>query len=283
MTARLLWFVVLLVTIATYTMAFQCYQSENVTTTEITCQSGWCLTAIALSGEAFYDCDANAACADIGNECVDNKVVHDQGLKSICCCNSDLCNNGTTAFQCYQGPNGSTTEVTCQSGWCLTGMLISGEVHYDCDSNDACASVGNGCYNNQSVLDNGYKSICCCNSDLCNKGSIAFQCYSGVNESTTEVSCQSSWCATVITLSGEVHYACDSGSDCASVGNGCHSDQTILDAGFKSVCCCNMNLCNEGLFLALFGIPQLQFVKEATQTPPPGSLCQDIQQFNFGP
>uniref|UniRef100_A0A914VNX2 Uncharacterized protein n=1 Tax=Plectus sambesii TaxID=2011161 RepID=A0A914VNX2_9BILA len=74
------------------------------------------------------------------------------------------------AFQCYQGDNEATTEVTCNLGWCLNGTLPSGDVKYICDSSGACPIFGKGCHDNQAVELGGFKALCCCNSDLCNKG-----------------------------------------------------------------------------------------------------------------
>uniref|UniRef100_A0A914W536 Uncharacterized protein n=1 Tax=Plectus sambesii TaxID=2011161 RepID=A0A914W536_9BILA len=75
---------------------------------------------------------------------------------------------GSMANLCYQGKGGSTTQVPCASGWCMTTTPAnaSGAVIYTCDPVGLCAVLGETCYEDPTDAD--FKSVCCCSANLCN-------------------------------------------------------------------------------------------------------------------
>uniref|UniRef100_A0A914W9C8 Uncharacterized protein n=1 Tax=Plectus sambesii TaxID=2011161 RepID=A0A914W9C8_9BILA len=151
-------------------MAFQCYDGVKGSIDTVQCPSDWCLTATSLSGVVLYGCDTTTNCSQLGSECLDNKLVHNLGYQSICCCQGNLCNYYSPPH-CYAGVPGSEEQVICDSGWCLKGTNLRGQVGYDCDTTDVCTTLGKGCYENQMIQQTGYKSACCCEGNLCNSNS----------------------------------------------------------------------------------------------------------------
>uniref|UniRef100_A0A914X994 Uncharacterized protein n=1 Tax=Plectus sambesii TaxID=2011161 RepID=A0A914X994_9BILA len=82
---------------------------------------------------------------------------------------------GSMAFQCYTNAGGSTTKADCSTNWCLKGTTASGDVGYTCAPEGSCSILGNGCQDGQAVLSQGLKSMCCCNSTLCNSATLHTQ------------------------------------------------------------------------------------------------------------
>uniref|UniRef100_A0A914XAA9 Activin types I and II receptor domain-containing protein n=1 Tax=Plectus sambesii TaxID=2011161 RepID=A0A914XAA9_9BILA len=80
---------------------------------------------------------------------------------------------GSMAFQCYQGKRGSTTKASCPSGWCMKGTPTSGDDAYLCDPLGICALMGEKCQ--EDSTDKDYKSMCCCNGNLCNSATLHTQ------------------------------------------------------------------------------------------------------------
>uniref|UniRef100_A0A914W5L8 UDENN domain-containing protein n=1 Tax=Plectus sambesii TaxID=2011161 RepID=A0A914W5L8_9BILA len=154
MIPRLLCFLALLAMITTCSMAFQCYSGEKGSTDTTSCPSDWCLTATTLSGVVLYSCDNSTFCSQSGSGCIDNKIIHNFGYQSLCCCQTNLCNYDVVT-QCYAGVSGSEEQVPCNSGWCLKGTTTRGQVGYDCDTSDVCTTLGKGCYENQMIQQTG--------------------------------------------------------------------------------------------------------------------------------
>uniref|UniRef100_A0A914W3Q5 Uncharacterized protein n=1 Tax=Plectus sambesii TaxID=2011161 RepID=A0A914W3Q5_9BILA len=93
MTSRLLCFVALIATITTSSTAFQCYDGFKGTSIDTTtCPSDWCMTTTTLSGVVQYSCDTTKYCTEFGSGCTSNKIVHNYGFQSLCCCQTKLCN-----------------------------------------------------------------------------------------------------------------------------------------------------------------------------------------------
>uniref|UniRef100_A0A914WQP4 Uncharacterized protein n=1 Tax=Plectus sambesii TaxID=2011161 RepID=A0A914WQP4_9BILA len=99
MAARLLWVSALIATITTGSMAFQCYERMNGTTTtkKVSCPSGWCAKGTLKTGTAMYRCDPVGACALVGDTCMD--IPTDKDIMTTCCCNGNLCNSATLYTQ----------------------------------------------------------------------------------------------------------------------------------------------------------------------------------------
>uniref|UniRef100_A0A914V035 Uncharacterized protein n=1 Tax=Plectus sambesii TaxID=2011161 RepID=A0A914V035_9BILA len=153
------------------TTCLQCNKGSNYAIKPTTCRGNATLCSTITTVDKYQatsierNCDYDGYCSQwaVGI----NQCKTEPGGSTICCCNSDLCNDKPakpSPNKCWSGSNNNKKSVACSSGFCSKIVLAKGSTMYECDTNESCPALGNTCSPSRS----DGMTVCCCTTDLCN-------------------------------------------------------------------------------------------------------------------